>query len=44
MGQDLLSLPVSSLKGVGPTRAAALEKAGIRTVEDAICHYPRAYQ
>ena len=36
--------PVTVLSGVGPTRAAAYEKLGIRTLKDLIAHYPRAYE
>ncbi|MBP5610088.1 MAG: ATP-dependent DNA helicase RecG [Clostridia bacterium] len=35
---------VRVLRGVGDTRAKALEKAGIVTVEDVVRHFPRAYQ
>ena len=37
------SLPVTAVKGVGPRRAALLEKLGIRTVEDLLKHFPRSY-
>ncbi|MFC1628293.1 ATP-dependent DNA helicase RecG [Gemmatimonadota bacterium] len=40
---DRLAAPVQYLKGVGPARAAALESAGIRSVEDLIFHAPRRY-
>ena len=36
--------PVTVLSGVGPARAAAYEKLGIRTLGDLILHYPRAYE
>ncbi len=39
-----LDSSVSELKGVGPAKAKALEKAGIATVRDLAHHYPRAYQ
>lgn len=35
---------VSVLKGIGPKKKAALEKLGIRTIEDLICFFPRDYQ
>lgn len=35
---------VTVLKGVGPKKAAALEKLGIRTIEDLISFFPRDYQ
>ena len=35
---------VMYLKGVGPRRAAALEKLGIVTKYDLLTHYPRAYE
>lgn len=38
------SSPVTVLSGVGPARAAAYEKLGIRTLGDLIIHYPRAYE
>ncbi len=40
---DLLSLPVSGLKGVGPKTAEALARIDIRTVEDVLYHTPRTY-
>jgi len=40
---DLLA-PVQFAKGVGPQRAAALAKAGIRTVEDLLYHVPTRYE
>lgn len=42
--ESLLQTPIASFKGIGPTRAAAFEKAGIVTVDDAIHYLPRAYQ
>ncbi len=39
-----LSDPVTILKGVGPTRANQLAGLGIFTLEDLICHFPRAYE
>ncbi|MCQ2436442.1 MAG: ATP-dependent DNA helicase RecG [Clostridia bacterium] len=38
------SSPVTLLHGVGPSRAAALEKLGIRTLSDLAYHFPRAYE
>jgi ATP-dependent DNA helicase RecG len=39
-----LGAPVQFAKGVGPQRAAALAKAGIRTVEDLLYHVPTRYE
>jgi ATP-dependent DNA helicase RecG len=39
-----LSAPVQFVKGVGPQRAAALVKAGVRTVEDLLFHLPMRYE
>lgn len=39
-----LSSPVTSLTGVGPTKAAAYAKAGIYTLNDLLLHIPRAYE
>jgi ATP-dependent DNA helicase RecG len=36
--------PVQFVKGVGPQRARALEKAGITTVEDLLFHLPLRYE
>ena len=36
--------PVTVLSGVGPARAAAYEKMGVRTLGDLVSHYPRAYE
>lgn len=35
--------PLQYLHGVGPQRAVALEKAGLRTVGDLLRHFPRRY-
>ena len=35
---------VTELKGVGPKKAEALEKLGIKTLEDMICFFPRDYE
>ncbi len=35
--------PVQYVKGVGPKRAAVLNKSGIHTVEDLLYHFPRRY-
>jgi ATP-dependent DNA helicase RecG len=42
--QDFLSTPLRSLKGIGPKRAADLEHAGLSTVEDLLCRFPRRYE
>ncbi len=39
-----LKQPVTNLKGIGPKKAALLEKLGIYTLEDLLLHYPRDYQ
>ena len=39
-----LSDPVTILKGVGPSRAKQFEMLNIFTLEDLICHFPRAYE
>lgn len=39
-----LSTDVQFLKGVGPRLGAVLAKRGIRTVEDLLNYYPRAYE
>lgn len=44
MNPVTLSSPVSLLSGVGEARKAALEKSGIRTIEDLIGVFPRNYQ
>ena len=35
--------PVTILKGVGPTKAKQFAALQIFTLEDLICHFPRAY-
>ena len=39
-----LSDPVTILKGVGPTKARQFAALNIFTLEDLICHFPRAYE
>jgi ATP-dependent DNA helicase RecG len=41
---DPLQLPLQFVKRVGPRRAADLEKAGLRTVEDLLFRFPRRYE
>ena len=36
--------PVTDLRGVGPARAAQLEKLGIRTLYDLLAFFPRDYE
>ncbi len=43
-GKGLDSLPVTTLKGVGPRNAARLSKLGISTVQDVLFHLPLRYQ
>lgn len=40
----LIGAPTTVVSGIGPTRAKAYERLGIRTVNDLIYHYPRAYE
>ena len=44
MAGDPLQTPLQYVKGVGPRRAADLEKAGLRTVEDLLLRFPRRYE
>ena len=37
------TLPVTSVKGVGPRRATLLKKLGIETVSDLLRHFPRSF-
>lgn len=39
-----LTDPVTVLKGIGPTKAKLLAALNIFTLEDLICHFPRAYE
>ncbi len=39
-----LDLPVETVSGIGPKRAALLENLNIRTVRDLVFHFPRDYQ
>ena len=41
---ELLTTPVQFLKGVGPQRAQALEKRGLKTALDLLFYFPRDYQ
>jgi ATP-dependent DNA helicase RecG len=40
----LLQTPLRSLKGIGPKRAAELEKFGLKSVEDLLYHLPFRYE
>jgi ATP-dependent DNA helicase RecG len=42
-GPSRLEAPVQFLKGVGPKRAAVLQKLGVRTVRDLLFHFPSGY-
>src|SRR5437667_1157043 len=44
MKNDLLATPLQYLKGVGPRRAADLERAGLSTVEDLLYRFPIRYE
>ncbi len=39
-----LHAPVQYVKGIGPQRAEALEKVGVRTAEDLLLHLPMRYE
>ncbi len=39
-----LTTPVDRLKGIGPSRAACLERLGVRTLGDALLLVPRRYE
>ena len=41
---DLLSTPLQYVKGVGPRRAADLERVGLLTVEDLLLRFPLRYE
>jgi ATP-dependent DNA helicase RecG len=41
---DLLSTPLRYVKGVGPRRAADLERVGLGTVEDLLLRFPLRYE
>ncbi|GIV58557.1 MAG: ATP-dependent DNA helicase RecG [Rhodothermaceae bacterium] len=43
MGDDVFQTSLQFLKGVGPRRAAVLEKAGLHTFHDLLHFYPRRY-
>ncbi len=44
MPDDVLQMSLQYLKGVGPRKAADLEKAGLRTVEDLLFRFPMRYE
>ena len=39
-----LSQPVTDLPGLGPARAKALDRLGLRTIDDLVGHYPKRYE
>ncbi|MGD8557394.1 MAG: ATP-dependent DNA helicase RecG, partial [Chromatiales bacterium] len=43
-GKMLDAMPVTMLKGVGPSSARKLEQLGIRTIQDVLFHLPYRYQ
>jgi ATP-dependent DNA helicase RecG len=43
-GTDPLATPLQFLKGVGPRRAADLERAGLLTLEDLLYRFPLRYE
>ena len=44
LDQPALHIPLQFLKGVGPRRAAELEKSGLRTLEDLLLRLPIRYE
>src|SRR5215831_7858059 len=44
MHEDVLSTPLQYVKGVGPRRAADLERVGLLTVEDLLLRFPLRYE
>jgi ATP-dependent DNA helicase RecG len=44
MHEDVLSTPLQYVKGVGPRRAADLERVGLLTVEDLLYRFPIRYE
>ena len=44
MSEDFLSTPLQFLKGVGPRRAADLQRAGLQTVGDLLERFPLRYE
>ena len=42
--RDFLSTPLQYVKGVGPKRAADLERVGLATVEDLLLRFPLRYE
>ena len=44
MNDNVFSLPVTKLKGIGAVRAAAYSRIGVRTVGDLLFDFPRAYE
>jgi ATP-dependent DNA helicase RecG len=43
-GRDFLSTSLRFVRGVGPRRAADLERVGLRTVEDLLLRFPLRYE
>ena len=39
-----LNDPITIIKGIGPTKAKQFAALGIYTLQDLICHFPRAYE
>ena len=44
MSTDYLQTPLQYLKGVGPKRAADLQRVGLATVEDLLYRFPLRYE
>lgn len=44
MGVVNLDLPISKLNGIGPRRAAILERRGIKLLRDLLYNFPRSYK
>ena len=43
-GDDLSTVPIQYVKGVGPRIASLLKKKGIHTIENALYYFPRKYE
>ncbi|MCI0455195.1 MAG: ATP-dependent DNA helicase RecG [Candidatus Dadabacteria bacterium] len=44
INEDFSQIPIQYVKGVGPRIAEILAKKGIKSVEDALYHFPRRYE
>lgn len=41
---SIQNVPIQSLKGIGPAKTKLFSKLGIKTIEDLLYYYPRAYK